>query len=314
MKTERKEVTVYCLAYNHEKYIAECIESVVNQKTSFSFQLVIHDDASTDNTQKIIMNYQKKYPDIIIPIFQDANQYSKGIKIYKEFIEPSIDTEYIAVCEGDDFWSDNYKLQMQYDYMQNNPDCSLCVHNTERVDEDGTPKKIFFNSSMNDREYDAHDIIEAKGGGLFHTSSFFYRYSDRLNMPNEFIMKGAGDYSLSIYLSTIGKVHYIGKVMSCYRDGSNNSWVQRQLRSIEKQVNTNSRIINYLIQIKELTSSEFNESFNSAISKYEYANAILLLDIKSIYSNSNLRKIFLKESIKFRVKIIIKYLLKGIKK
>ena len=157
-------VTVYCLTYNHERYIEKCLDSLVAQKTSFKFKIIVHDDASTDKTTELVKVYYKKYPDKIIPVIQENNQHSKGINVYDEYIKPLITSEFVAICEGDDFWASNDKLQMQYDYMMANPDCSLCVHNTQRVNEDGTLRNEFFNHSSSDMDYNAHDVIEARGG------------------------------------------------------------------------------------------------------------------------------------------------------
>lgn len=123
-------VSVHCLTYNHEKFIAEAIESFLMQKTNFKFEILIHDDASTDRTPEIIKEYELKYPGLIKPIFQTENQYSKR----KSFNTLNLNNlirakgKYIAVCEGDDYWIDPYKLQKQVDMMEKNPNCSLCVH------------------------------------------------------------------------------------------------------------------------------------------------------------------------------------------
>ena len=112
MQTEMM-VSVICLAYNHGKYVRETLEGFVSQKTDFPFEVIVHDDASTDNTADIIREYEKKYPDIIKPIYQVQNQYSQKVDIYKEFELPRMSGKYVAFCEGDDYWSDPYKLQKQ---------------------------------------------------------------------------------------------------------------------------------------------------------------------------------------------------------
>ena len=114
-------VTVYTLAYNHAPYIRQCIEGILMQKTTFSFEFVIHDDASTDGTADIIREYETRYPDIIKPIYQTENQYSKeGVML------PSALGKYIAECEGDDYWTDPLKLQKQVDFLETHPDYTIC--------------------------------------------------------------------------------------------------------------------------------------------------------------------------------------------
>lgn len=96
-------VSICCITYNHEKYISEALESFLMQKTSFKYEILIHDDASTDNTAKIIREYEKKFPEIIKPIYQIENQYSKGNKINLVYNFPRAKGKYIAICEGDDY-------------------------------------------------------------------------------------------------------------------------------------------------------------------------------------------------------------------
>lgn len=118
-------VSVICTAYNHESYIRQCLDGFVMQKTNFSFEVLVHDDASTDRTADIIREYEAKYPDIIKPIYQNENQYSKGIAIYSKFIYPNVNGKYIAICEGDDYWIDPFKLQKQVDFLETNEEYGL---------------------------------------------------------------------------------------------------------------------------------------------------------------------------------------------
>ena len=113
-------VSVICTTYNHEKYIERALKSFVTQNTNFCFEVLVHDDASTDSTAKIIEKYAKKYPKIIKPILQVENQYSKKVNINTNFIIPRIKGKYVALCEGDDYWIDEYKLQKLFEVMENN--------------------------------------------------------------------------------------------------------------------------------------------------------------------------------------------------
>ena len=97
-------VSICCLAYNHEKYIRKTLEGFVNQKTNFNYEILIHDDCSTDNTVNIVEEYRKKYPKLIKPIYQKENQHSKGIKISNVYQFPRAQGKYIAMCEGDDYY------------------------------------------------------------------------------------------------------------------------------------------------------------------------------------------------------------------
>ena len=120
-------VSIRCITYNHESYIRDCLEGFVIQKTSFPFEAIVHDDASTDGTAAIIREDAEKYPDIIKPIYETENQYSKHDgslrRIMDESISPS--AKYIAICEGDDYWIDPLKLQKQADFLETHPDYGL---------------------------------------------------------------------------------------------------------------------------------------------------------------------------------------------
>ena len=121
----RPLVSICCLTFNHEKYINECLNGFIIQKTNFPFEVLIHDDASTDNTANIIRKYESDYPEIIKPIYQSVNQYSKGIRVNTVFNFSRARGKYIALCEGDDYWFDPYKLQKQVDFLEANPEYGL---------------------------------------------------------------------------------------------------------------------------------------------------------------------------------------------
>lgn len=122
-------VSVSTITYNHKDFIAKCIEGVLSQKTNFRIEYLIHDDCSTDGTTEIVRQYAEKYPDIIKPMYEQENQYSKGGPwgsiVYNY---PRARGKYIALCEGDDFWTDPYKLKKQVDFMESHPDYSCCFH------------------------------------------------------------------------------------------------------------------------------------------------------------------------------------------
>lgn len=138
-------VSVVVLAHNHEAYIREALEGVVTQKTNFPLEVYIHDDASTDRTPEIIRDYQKIYPSLIKPIFQEENQFSKGINPLSHHIYPHLNSDYIAYCEGDDYWIDPLKLQKQVDVMDSRLEYVLCAHDIEMKYENGMAvKEVFY--------------------------------------------------------------------------------------------------------------------------------------------------------------------------
>lgn len=274
------EVTVYCLAYNHEKYIRYTLDGFVNQKTTFPFKVVVHDDASTDSTARIIREYTEKYPDIFFPIFQKENQYSKKKRIAYEFIQPLVEGKYMAICEGDDYWCDPYKLQAQYDYMLANPGCSLVVHNTERINENGERLGVLFNSAKYDYDISTDEIIEAGGGGRFHTSSFFIEKACFYSRPESFFIRGLGDYPLAIWASLCGNVHFLSGIMSLYRENSLGSWSDKN-KNINADIMNKEQLILGLKKMDEYTKYKYHHSFKKQIIFKEYQ----IIKLKGNYYN-----------------------------
>ena len=158
------KVSINCTTYNQEMYIAEAIESFLMQKTTFSYEILIHDDASTDNTREIIKKYEEKYPDIIKPIYQSENKYSKGVKVGYEYNFKRARGKYIALCEGDDYWTDPYKLQKQVDYMEANPDCTLCMHSVDLINGKNQKKIGMVRPYKSNTISSVEDIIIGGGG------------------------------------------------------------------------------------------------------------------------------------------------------
>lgn len=126
-------VSIICITYNHEPYIRQCLDGFMMQKTNFPFEVLIHDDASTDKTADIIREYEARYPDVIKPIYQTENQYSKGVKIGLTYLYPNAKGKYIAECEGDDYWTDPLKLQKQVDFLDSNSSCGLVYTNIDTL-------------------------------------------------------------------------------------------------------------------------------------------------------------------------------------
>ena len=218
------KVSICCLVYNHEPYLRKTLEGFVSQKTNFDFEVLIHDDASTDESANIIREYCEKYPSIFRPVYQAENQHSKKVPISKTFLYPMVRGKYVALCEGDDYWCDSSKLQLQYDYMETHPQCSMCTHDTAYIDFNGDYLGHCVNGSRANHNYSASAVIKADGAGLFQTSSFFAKRHIIVDLPTTYYITGIGDLPIAIYAGVSGYVHYIGRVMSCYRTGHAGSW------------------------------------------------------------------------------------------
>ncbi len=138
-------VSICILAFNHEKYICETLDNVLKQETSFDFEIIVHDDASTDATPQIIKEYQERFPELIKAILQTENQYSQGIKPFAKFIFPNLKSEFVAFCEADDYWEDSQKLEKQVAIFKEHKDVVICGHDIEVLYEKGTKiKKEFY--------------------------------------------------------------------------------------------------------------------------------------------------------------------------
>lgn len=152
-------VSIFCEVYNHEPFLRNCLDGFVKQQTDYPFEILIHDDASTDNSASIIKEYAEKYPELVFPIYQTENKYSQGIGIRKEYQYPRAKGKYIAICEGDDYWTDPLKLQKQVAYMEAHPDCSLCFGNAmlHWEDDDLLPDRPY--SEWENKKYDEMVIL-----------------------------------------------------------------------------------------------------------------------------------------------------------
>lgn len=148
-------VSIACLVYNHEPFLRDCFEGFVMQQTTFPIEILVHDDASTDHSADIIREYTAKYPDLFKPIYQTENQYSKGVDVFSINVKRA-QGKYIAMCEGDDYWTDPLKLQKQVEFLEANPDFSLCFHKVQ-IESENLDDRVFF-SHLEEREYSDREI------------------------------------------------------------------------------------------------------------------------------------------------------------
>ena len=306
-------VSILCTAYNQEDYIAEALESFIRQKTKFNFEVIVHDDASTDNTAQIIKKYQEKYPNIIVPIYQSENQFSKGIKITKDILMKVARGKYFALCEGDDFWVDDYKLQKQVDYMELHSKCSMCVHNGILVDRLSNKIGDYTICSEN-RIADENEIIRI-GGSFCPTNSILSRMCLVKNLPNYFKFLTM-DVVWEMYLGSVGYVYCMNDVMSAYRVNAKNSWSEKMSKSgNDKKIKHLEKIIQFKNMFDEETGYKYHKSIDIVIREdliYKYIleenyEAFKNFNFKDLYSDRGFRgkiKIFLLKHFSFLFKII----------
>ena len=311
---EEIAVSVYCLAYNHKKYIRSALEGFVNQITNFKYEVIVHDDASTDGTSDIIKEYAKKYPNIIKPVIQAENQYSKGVNIFYNFILPIMKGKYVASCEGDDYWTDSHKLQMQFDALETHSECSLCVHRVQCTNEDDSPNPRIIPSEIynlhGNSVLDQNELLQIYyviGGYPFHTSSYFYRKEilfEKVDLVRDvgtlrkcFI--NGGIYFIDKYMS-VRRLFTIGNFNSRLRDGGMKKKVAFLNSEIENEVRFN-----------DYTNNEFRNYISLAVLRFVLE--IAKLDVKEARKVLKKFKISFSEistviPVKRRIKLQVKYI------
>ncbi len=233
-------VTVFMPCYNHVDHIADAIESVLRQKTDFGFKLIVQDDASTDGTAEIVADYASRYPDIIEPVLFKDNQFSQGHRIFA-LAWPRFDSEYVALLDGDDLWEDPQKLAVQVDFLDRNPDCSLCqtltrywdVPNDQELQIFPTKKKRMFFATLDD----------LADGNFIQTSAVMFRLSALPSLPSDFGTIPFGDYAIFALLARKGSIGLIPKVMALYRVHNASFWSSRNQEERTKKTNDVKRFI-----------------------------------------------------------------------
>lgn len=224
-------VSIICITYNHEKFIRYALDAFLMQKTNFKYEILIHDDASTDKTASIIKEYEIKYPNLFKVIYQKENQYSKGKKVISLLLEKA-SGKYLAFCEGDDYWIDENKLQRQIDFLINNPNYSAIYHNVLVVDENNDEYKEEQHSFPFLDEYTVKKETLYPGTLCGQLASLvcinFWNKLTTKNKNDYFLCKANGDVKLNLLLSMFGNIKYLKEIMSCYRRTYNGySWNAR---------------------------------------------------------------------------------------
>lgn len=216
-------VSIICTTFNHEKFIAQAIDGFLIQAINFPIEIIINDDCSTDNTKNIIQTYSDKHPVLFKPIFQKENQYSQGKKNLPNLL-PKCQGKYIALCEGDDYWTDPNKLQKQVDFLEKNADFSICYHDVS-VLEDGE----FTDSHVPIYDKEFLTIVDLAQENCIHTPTCVFRNKLFDHFPDFFNSTPAGDYVLHLLNAEHGKIKHLPEKMAVYRRHPGGVWAGRQL-------------------------------------------------------------------------------------
>lgn len=293
--SEKPLVSVVCVAYNHERYILDALEGIASQVTSFPFEVIIHDDASTDGTQRLVEEYLESNGLKAKTVFQKTNIYSQG-KTYIEYVDSMVEGKYVAICEGDDYWTDPTKLQRQCAYMESHPNCSAVVHDADIFDMARSRVIGRVTNSDEEADYSLDHVIRA-GGGLYPTCSILCR-RELFKLPAEFCGWGIGDYPRSIWFAENGPIHYIPCVMAVYRYGTAGSWTMRIRDEGQSKKELEIRV-EKLKELDGLRGGRYSDAINYAISKtwffrniefYDWGSAVRDLGATFYHSLSPVEK------------------------
>jgi len=277
------KISVYCLAYNCVNFIDKSINGMLKQKIDVNYKIIIHDDASTDGTADIIRKYAEMYPEKICAILQTENQYSKGVNIYGQYIAPNIEGDYIAICEGDDYWTDENKLQLQYNYMKEHPRCSLCTHNTEIHNLD-TNKNRNINSWKSIHVLTAEEVFLQYN---VHTSSYFIRKKCK-DWPGTAYW--FGDLVTLTWAYHRGQVVSLPRVMSVYNSNNPNG-VMKSIYSKQTKKIRNETEENYFNEFNVITKYKYDETIQKRYQIKDYSFLIKECDNVILHSPSKMESV-----------------------
>lgn len=304
-------VSVICLAYNAEKYIGQCLDGFVMQKCNFNYEVFVHDDASKDGTANIIREYEKRYPSLIHAIYQKENQYSQRVQINACYIYPHVKGKYIALCEGDDYWTDPFKLQKQVDAMEQHPECHMSVHRVKGVYEDGVPIGVMYpNFVVKSGVITGKQFIDynCTNEYVFQTSSYFVRADDEIayvsGLPLFAKVSATGDFARMMYFATKGDIFYIEDEMSCYRHGSTSSQARKEMSGTsEEKIQAHfNKQIDMMHEFDKYTGGRYHHLCERKINGYLFDKAVRNHEYKEMLRWKY--RFFLKPySVKARIKI-----------
>lgn len=220
--SDKPVITVKCLTYNHAPYIRNALDGMLMQRTKYSYEITIHDDASTDGTLDIIKEYEIKYPNLFRIVYEDENQYSKGFTALDELL-PKAKGKYIAWCEGDDFWFDPESLSMSVEYLERHPDCIMTVSNGLTYDHSSQSFRLY-NKCLEEKDLSVRDIIVETDGG-YPTAGMVYRKECEYPIDSFYSDSGISDYTRRLFaLAQGGKIHYFNRPTCVYRFRHPGSW------------------------------------------------------------------------------------------
>lgn len=281
-------VSIICTTFNHEKFVERALQSFLKQKTSFTYEIVLIDDASTDKTQEIAKLYKKKYPNILKLILRNKNQFQKGN--YSGWEDASkaanIYSKYIAICEGDDFWLSENKLQRQYDVMSSDQEIGLSFHPTIYFDNHTMQPLGVRNNYFQKIQNLSPSVFKLNGGGYCPTASLMVKKQTFDDWPDWASKIKVQDYFLQVWATKSFKGAFIPDIYSCYRTNNINSLTSAFENLTPGQIDEELHIeLDNVERLKKVLGEKYSDEFNhrKAIILKEYAGSVLEKKDKNSY-------------------------------
>lgn len=213
-------VSVLCQTFNHVAFIGDALSSIVMQKTSFPFEVIVHDDASTDGTAEIVREFAARYPGVVRAVMQQSNLYSRGVRgMVAKFLLPLARGEYWIVCDGDDYFTDEHKLQKQVTFLDERPDCSLCFHPVQVTFDDDSELASLFPYDGFVASFDVETLLSQN---FIQTNSAMYRRQSYRNLP--ILNMLPNDWYMNLFHALAGEIGFLPEVMAAYRRHSGGIW------------------------------------------------------------------------------------------
>jgi len=279
------KVSVSLITYNHEKYIAQAIDSVLMQKTNFDYEIIIGEDDSEDNTRTIVQEYKKRYPDKIKLFLNDRKNviYINGKATGRWNLVNNLKHargKYIALLDGDDYWTDPLKIQKQVDFLDGNPECSMCFHAVNIIWDDKSREPTTDFPLELKEIYTIEDLL-GRDSNFIRTCSVMFRNELFNEFPSWFYETPQGDWILHILNAQYGNIGFVNKIMGTYRIHEGGVWSQtNEAEDLKRRIKSREIVKQNLNPKyrKLLTSAQYEQYWNllrTYLAQGDRANAIL---------------------------------------
>lgn len=254
---EKPLVSISLVTYNQEAYIRQAIEGCLMQQVDFDYEILIHDDASSDSTPDIIVEYAQQHPDKIIPIIQSENQFSKGTEINAKIVIPRARGKYISFLEGDDYWIDPLKLQKQVDFMETHPETAMCFTASKHIYSDKT-KKPWIKRYRNHNSICSEKDVILIGGRLVDMGAAVVKRSIFDDLPEWYSYAQIWDLSVPLLSLLHGEIYYLNEVTSVYRYNTPGSWTQNNVKNYDRRRNNLIKSVKLTESFDEATDRQYH--------------------------------------------------------